>query len=174
MSVGHTDFSLIPKFLRRADNKNSSALSPKPTPKLIDGVPENLHYAFSRKFTYDVHRFQHRGQYNYYGILTRGGNKFYFQMQSLLKGLLTIKLCPTDTTSRVLFSNEHPNNIKNWTTEILTPDDQTKLSVFYIKNPNDYFETFTLKQNIWPMDTVPAQQVSLSQSFSNERNPYFI
>ena len=56
----------------------------------------------------------------------------------------------------------------------MNTDQQKALDVFYMKHPNDYFETFTLTQNIWPMDKANVNTVSVSQSFSNEGNPYFI
>ena len=87
---------------------------------------------------------------------------------------MTIKVCPQDTTSRILFGETGPRNIKQWKEETLNTDQQKALDVFYMKHPNDYFETFTLTQNIWPMDKANVNTVSVSQSFSNEGNPYFI
>ena len=173
MSVVHTDFPMIPKFFRRADKKNSSAPSSEPTPKSIDGVPEKLTKYFSHQFGPDVEKFhlEKIPEYHVYGILTRSGKKYYFQMQNLKDGVLKIKVCPTDTTERVLFYEKGPSDIDEWTLETLNTDEQKESDVFYIKNPNDYFTEHTLNQNIWPMDKV---HVSLSQSFSNERNPYFI
>jgi len=95
-------------------------------------------------------------------------------MQNRTPSLLTIKVCPPDTTSRIFFGDTGPRNIKQWKEETLNTVQQKGLDVFYIKHPNDYFETFTLKQNIWPMDKANANTVSVSQSFSNERNLYFI
>jgi len=85
-----------------------------------------------------------------------------------------VKVCPTDTTYRVVFGNTEPMNIKKWKEETLNTYDLKALHVFFIKNPRDYFETFTWNQNIWPMDLTPANPRPVSNRFATEGNPYFI
>ena len=148
--------------------------SAPPTEK--DGVPAHLVKYFQRIFdNQTVHRLWDRGSRDYYGILTRGGKKYYFMLlNGRPDGSLEIKLCPTDTSSKVVIWNTEPNNIKNWTAETLTRDQQLKDDVFWIKDPTDYFAFVKMTQNIWPIDKAPVKPVSVSQSFSNEGNPYFI
>jgi len=182
MADVHTDVGMpklalptfkTPTFLKKA------APTPKPASPpiaLVNGVPENLTKSFSRKLDSSVRRWQYRGNYHYYGLLTRDGNKFYFQHQKTLpNGDMNIKLSPKNTTFRVRFVTEQPSDIDKWVSQTLNATERANLNVFFIKNPNDYFgKILTWTQNIWPVDKAPVMPESASQSLSHERNPYFI
>jgi len=144
-------------------------------PSAKDGVPAHLVKYFARVFNPEtVKPFWQRGSRDCYGILTRGGQKYYFQAIGGDKGGIRVKVSQTDTTSRVVMWNCEPNSIKKWKEEYLTKDQQLKDDVFWIRDPTDYFATVKLKQNIWPIDKAPVMPVSESQSLSHEHNPYFI
>ena len=170
MAEFHTDMKLF--NFKTPTIFKLSAPPPKSAPPpitLVDGVPANLTYAFTRKFGPDVKPFFHYEPYHQYGILTRGGKKYYFEVQSWTPDALKIKVCQTDTTYQILFSDTGPRKITQWKEETLDPNQQKELDVFYMKEPNRYFETFTYKQNIWPMNSA-----EWAQPVSTERNPYFI
>ena len=166
----------MPKFALPTFKTPSLFKRTAPPPiALVDGVPANLTYAFSRKLDNTVKMWQYRGNYHYYGLLTRDGNKFYFQMQTLRKGVLTIKVCPQNTTFHVRFWSEEPSNIGKWISESLNLAEQTKLNVFFIKSPNDYFGTLlTWNQNIWPMDKAPVEPVSVTVPLKRAQSVFYL
>ena len=179
MSVVHTDFSLIPKFLRRADNIKSSAPSSEPTPKSIDGVPEKLTEYFTHKFE-NVDEYLCDWSYGErYGIFTKNGKKYYFEIvtgdmdqRTKLFRELQVKLCPEDTSVRVYFNKTGPKKINQWKEFTLHQADMK--DVFFIKQPKLYFDGLKRKQEIWPVQAAPTTAAPVSRSFSNEGNPYFI
>ena len=162
----------LPKFARR-----KPPISAPPPIAVVDGVPADLKYAFSSKTSDDVSGFHHKC----YGIFTRGGKKHYFQvkrdefkLEYVKRGIektqifpFTVKVCPQDTTFRVLFKDTEPTNIKQWQEEIFNTYDLQTLHVFFIKKPRDYFKSFKWNQNLWPIDLTPANP-------RPETNPYFI
>jgi len=173
MADVHTDLGM-PKFALPTF-KTPSLFKKSAPPTAKDGVPAHLVKYFARVFNpQTVKPFWERGPRECYGILTRGGKKYYFQALSGDSGGLHVNVCQTDTTSRVVMWNCQPNGIKKWRQEYLTKDQQLKDDVFWIRDPTDYFATLKLTQNTWPIDPAPVKPVSVSQSFSNERNPYFI
>jgi len=173
MADVHTDLGM-PKFALPTF-KTPSLFKKSAPPTAKDGVPAHLVKYFARVFDpQTVKQFWQRGPRDCYGILTRGGKKYYFQALGGDKGGLHVKVSQTDTTSRVVMWNCEPNSINKWKEEYLTKDQQLKDDVFWIKDPTDYFATVKLTQNIWPIDKAPVMPVSASQSLSHEHNPYFI
>ena len=173
MADVHTDMGM-PKFALPTF-KTPSLFKKSAPPTAQDGVPAHLVQYFARVFDpKTVHKFWQRGPRDYYGILTRGGQKYYFQALGGDQGGLNVKVCQTDTTSRVVMRNCEPNSIKKWKEEYLTKDQQLKDDVFWIRDPTEYFALVKITQNIWPIDKAPVKSVSVSQSLSNERNQYFI
>jgi len=176
MEEVHTDLSF---WLTRS--KKPKVLKGSAPPTDIDGVPAKLANSFTHKFdNVNVKQYEYDwSHHERYGIFTQNGKKHYFEVVSgdidnntKLFRVLTVKLCPEDTSVRVYFNNTGPRKIKKWTEFKLHEADMK--DVFFIKQPKLYFDGLKRKQEIWPVQAAPTTAAPVSRSFSNEGNPYFI
>jgi len=175
MEEVHTDLSF---GLTRSKTPTVLKRSASPTDK--DGVPAKLAKYFTHKYDNDVKQYENEWiYYKKYGIFKQNGKKHYFEIvkgdidnNTKLFRVLTVKLCPEDTSVRVYFNNTGPRKIKKWREFILHEADMK--DVFFIKKPRLYFDGLIWKQEIWPVQAALTTAAPVSRSSSNEGNPYFI